>query len=137
MSYREEARERAKRRKSKWNLLLIPAVFIPWICFAGVTGYGLFVLRDLMHGQIEYSSGKNIGEILMAVAALFAWLPIAMLSGNYLIWVIPPARTVLDQEASTVSGADFASANRRLWRMGKISVPICILVGLIGSTLPW
>ena len=29
MSYLDEARSRAKRRKSPWNILLIPAVVLP------------------------------------------------------------------------------------------------------------
>ena len=133
----EEARKRAQRRKSKWNLLLIPAVFLPLVLFACLTSYGLFFLRDLIHGQIQNSSDKNIGEILMAVSPLIGWAPIAAIFGNYLVKLIPTAQTVLDQEASTVLGTDFVSANRDLWKLGKISVPGCILVGLIGSTLPW
>jgi hypothetical protein len=31
MSYFDDARLRAKRRKSPWNLLLIPTIAIPWL----------------------------------------------------------------------------------------------------------
>ena len=136
MSYIDEVRARAKRRKSPWNLLLIPCVIAPWLFTSWATSIGLGRLYRLTHpGQDFIILPQTIGGILMAVAPLFAWLGPSMVIGNLLVATIPAARRVLDAEAAPFPGTDRRSANRDLLRVSKFMTPAGLLVALIGAVM--
>jgi hypothetical protein len=133
MGYFEEARERAKRRKSPWNLLLIPAVFGTWVLmwYASVRAIGYIARRAQPESQFSLLPDSGAG-ILIAIGLLLAWLPIAAIIGNLIVTTIPPARRVLDGEAKTVRGTDFASANRSLLRVAAVLTPTGLAIAVIG-----
>jgi hypothetical protein len=79
----------------------------------------------------------TIGGILIAVGALFAWLGPSMIIANQLVAAVPVARRALDQEATGVPGSDRQSANRALFRMSRVLVPVGFLVALAGVLMPW
>ena len=138
MSYIDTARGRARRRKSPWNLLLVPAVVAPWLILSWLTSVGFGKLYGLIHpGRDFIILPQNIGGILMAVAPLFAWLGPAMVIGNLLVAAIPPVRTVLDAEARPFRGTDRRSANRDLLRVSRYMTPAALLVALIGAVMKW
>src|SRR5262245_50858197 len=127
MTYFDDARLRAKRRKSPWNLLLLPVIAIPWL------GAGLYTVVVMAHVYRFVHQGnltpfpywdlrnlrmlpEGIGGVFVAVGPVFAWLPVAMLFGNLVVRAIPPANRALTREARTVRGTDYRSAQRGLWR---------------------
>jgi hypothetical protein len=138
MSYYEEARRRAQRRRSPWNLLLIPAVGLPagllWWAFAK----GLEAIHGVLYpGETLKTAPNAVGAIFTAVSPFFAALPIAMLVGNVLVQLIPPARRVLDREAAPYPGTGFHKAQKQLLQFSKYLVPIGVAVGLLGALIPW
>lgn len=138
MSYLDEARERAKRRKSAWNLLLLPAVIVPLGVMWWLSVVGAAKLHRVVHPQIEFILlPHTVGAIFMAIGPFFAWLAPAMIIGNFITSMICPARRALEAEAATVSGGDFRSANRGLLKSAVILAPAGILVTLLGVWLPW
>ena len=133
MTYWHRARTRAARRKSPWNLLLIPAALIPW--FVG------WWLSTIVFGQIYRLTHPgawfillpdSLGGVLIALGLLFAWCPVAMLIGNLLVHAVPAARRALDQEASTARGTDYRSSNGALLRLASILVPLGLVVSVVG-----
>src|SRR5882672_1045245 len=115
MGYIHASRARANRRRSLWNLLLIPCYAIPWFLLWLTSATELGEL----YARIHSVSGVRIlpdtlGGLLMAIGLLFAWLAPAMIIANLLVSIVPPARRALDREASSVVGTDRASANRSL-----------------------
>ena len=136
MGYADEARNRAKRRRSAWNLLLIPAVMAPWalLWYASARLLG-GVARRLRPGLIFVLLPDSGAGLLMAIGLLFAWLPVAMVCRNLLAAALPEARRVLDDEARGVPGVDFVSANRGLLRATAIMTPIGLLIALVGLTI--
>jgi hypothetical protein len=136
MGYVDEARARAKRRKSRWNFLLIPAVLLPLMVFWWATTAALGELYRVMHEGRQFTVlPDTIGGILMAVAPLFAWLAPSMILGNWFLAAIPPARRVLDAEASGFPGTDRRSAQRDLLGMSFVLTPVGLLVGLVGALI--
>jgi hypothetical protein len=136
MGYIDNARSRAKRRKSPWNLALIPAVAGPWLLLSWVTAVGFGQLYRAIHpDQVFNAMPQTIGGLLMAVAPLFAWLAPAMMLGNLLVAAIPAARRALDAEARPFSGADRRSANRDLVSVSRYMTPGGLLVALIGAVM--
>lgn len=138
MNYIEKAQERAKRRKSKWNLLLIPGVLIPLVIIL----YLSFLLMDFVHGIIYIGqnftvTSRGIGPIMAGVAPFFGAIPLSLLLGNLLVWFIPPARRMLDYEASNVPGTSFVESQKQLLKIAYVVVPISYGLAFIGVLLPW
>jgi hypothetical protein len=138
MGYMTDGRSRASRRRSRWNLLLIPCYILPWLLlwFGSALVFGR--LYALIHASTRVRVlPDTIGGILIAVGALFAWLGPSMIIANQLVAAVPVARRALDQEATAVPGSDRQSANRALLRMSRVLVPVGFLVALAGVLLPW
>jgi hypothetical protein len=133
MGYLEEARKRASRRKSAWNLLLIPAVFGTWLVlwYVSVQAVGQ-VLRYMRPGLRFVLLPDSGGGTLIGLGLLFAWLPLAMVIGNILVATVAPARRALDREAQAVPGTDLASANRGLLKVILVITPTGLLLVIIG-----
>src|SRR2546422_735942 len=138
MSYLDEARARAKRCKSLWNLLLIPAILGPWLALSWFTSIELGKLHRFLHPDLEFATLPNgISGILMAVAPMFAWLAPSMVIGNIMVAAIRPARRVLDAEAATVPGTDLSSSNRSLLKVSLVLTPGALLVAGLGAYTRW
>jgi hypothetical protein len=136
MAYLDEARSRAKRRKSPWNVLLIPAVILPLFILWWSTSAALIELYRVVHaGRAFTGVPDSLGGIIMGVAPFFAWLGPSMIIGNLLIAAIPPARRVLDAEAARSPGTDRRSANRVLLRISVRLTPAGLLLGVVGALI--
>ncbi len=137
MSYLAEAQKRAQRRRSAWNLLLIPAVLLP----LGLLVSGLVLVLQFLH-QARYSaqalaSASGFGPIFTTIGALLAAIPLSLLIGNRLVWLIIPTRRVLEHEARAVPKTDFVSAQRQLIRFGRIAVPVSLGLAVLGALVSW
>ena len=138
MNYIEKAQERAKRRKSKRNLLLIPGVLIPLVTIL----YLSFLLMDFAHGifyigQNFAVTSRGIGAIMAGGAPFFGAIPVSLLLGNTLVWFVAPGRRVLDSEASNAPGTSFVESQKQLLKLAYVVVPISYGLAFIGVLLPW
>ncbi|MBJ6802809.1 hypothetical protein [Geomonas propionica] len=138
MDYIEKARFRAKRRKSAWNLLLLPAI-ITSLCALWVGSYKVLnTLHSTVHpGQNFGITGKGLGAVLAAVTPFFGALPVAMIIGNFLVWLIPPARKALDEEAKPFPSTSFINAQKQLLKLAYVLVPVSLALGILGALMPW
>jgi hypothetical protein len=138
MGYITEARIRAARRRSAWNLLLIPCYMVPWflLTFGSVVALGR--LYAVVHAGSEFRVlPDTVGGILMAVGSLFAWLGPSMILANHLVSAVPAARRALDREAATVPGTDRRSANGGLLKISCLLVLGGAFLALVGVFIPW
>ena len=137
MSCLKGARRRVTRRKSAWNLLLIPAVLIP----GGLFWWGSLIVANSIHGKLypgQYLPGYDgAGAIMVSLAAFFAALPIAMIAGNLLVRLLPAARQMLDQEATDHPGTSFIDSQKDLIRLALYVIPASTMVWVAGVLLPW
>lgn len=133
MTYWHNARVRATRRKSAWNLLLIPTALVPWFLGWWLSAKALGHVYHLMHPRASFVVlPETIGGIAIAVGLLLAWCPVAMMTANLLVHAVPAARRALDREASTARGTDFRSSNRQLVRLSAALIPIGIVMATVG-----
>lgn len=138
MSYFKAARARAERRKSVWNLLLIPSFLLPWLLVWWVSVVHLGKLHRQLHPGREFVLlPEGMSGILMAIGPLLAWLAPAMIVANTLVSAIRPARRALDRDAASVPQADRSSANRALLKLSLLLTPAALLLGLIGAFAAW
>ncbi len=138
MSYITDARTRAGRRRSLWNLLLIPSYVVPWLLLTLASLIALGKLYGIVHAVDGFGLVPDtIGGIFMAVGSLFAWLGPAMILANVLVSIVPSARRALDREAAGVPGTDRAAANRSLLRLSCYLTPAGVAVALTGIVIPF
>jgi len=138
VGYITEARVRAGRRRSGWNLLLIPCYIVPWFLLVFGSLVVLGRLSAVLHDRNDVGVlPDTVGGILIAVGALFIWLGPSMILANQLVSCVRPARRALDLEAATVPGTDRASANGRLLKMTLLVTPMGLVVALVGLLVPW
>src|SRR5262245_2019559 len=129
MGYITDARTRAGRRRSLWNLLLIPCYLVPWFFLILSSTIALGNLYGLIHEVKGFRLlPDTVGGLFMAVGSLFAWLGPAMIVSNLLVASVPPARRALDREAAGVPGTDRAAANRSLLRVSCYLTPIGVTI---------
>jgi hypothetical protein len=138
MPLREIAAEmtrRASRRKSRWNLLLIPfgiaGIVLSW--------YGLAQLLLSLRARFFPSdaflmSGTRMGNIFLYIPLLFPSMCIGILVANFAVWVFPPARRALDDEAHGVAGSDFKSSNLVVAKILVLELALLLPVAALGAT---
>jgi hypothetical protein len=138
MGYITAARQSAARRRSPWNLLLIPAYLVPWFLLVLASVVALGRLHAAVHaaGAVRIVP-DTLGGVLIAVGSLFAWLGPVMILANLIVSLVPPARRALDREASLAAGTDRATANRGLLGLSSYLTPAGVLLALAGVIIPW
>ena len=137
MRFTEEQYRQARRRKSRWNLLLIPAVLIPlivmWVALVLLGAYA----HGLIHNGQTLRTGRGLGPILDALAPMFIAVPLGMLAGNLLVWCIAPARHALEREAMPYPALRFAASQSALLKLLPLLATVSISGLVLGVLLPW
>lgn len=143
--YFSRAQIRAKRRRSPWNLILIPLV----IGGIGSVCYGLFQVMWRIHtiiypehigrfnefwqGQDGLSARSFVSSFLLIIPLFFASIPLGLILANLIAWCIPPARQAFEKEAKGHKFTSFKEAMTGLFQLALVIVPICLVLSLIGA----
>jgi hypothetical protein len=135
------AQQHAQRRKSPWNVLLIPLSLAFWL---GIW-YGLFRLvwafhitlyprHDLQNFWLE---GINLSSFVFSFLMVFALMPGSICLGaalaNCTAWIIPPARQIFEEEATGYNGASFREATRALLVLSAWTVPTGLMIAMLAA----
>ena len=131
--FAERANARAGRRRSPWNLLLVPAAICPLAALWYVTARAL---GTLYHNTPSSPFLPGFAGVLMALGPLFAWFAPAMIIGNCLAWLVPAARRTFEQEAAPFPDVTFRSANAGFFKLAVFMTPVGLALGIIGALLP-
>jgi hypothetical protein len=141
-TFLENARTRSARRKSKWNALLPVVIFPLWIAFwwtaieLGCVAHLIFEgksvppVRDWMK---VLGSGMSIAHFLILFSPFVPTMTAAIVIGNYLVYLVPPARRAMDAEDCAFPGTEYATAQRELKRLTLYSAPIGLALLLLGA----
>jgi hypothetical protein len=138
--YISRAQERARRRKSPWNLVLLLFVVI------GVFGVSIALFTVLWHlnvwvypqhtgklREIMRSSNHTASQLLMTLPSFFASIPLGMLFANCIAWCIPPARETFEREAKGIALTSFRKSMSGLGKVAMYVVPVCLALGVVGA----
>ena len=87
-------------------------------------------LRDWMK---VLGSGMSIAHFLILFAPFVPTIAAAMIVGNYLVCLVPPARRAMDAEDRAFPGTEYATAQRELKRLTLYSAPIALALLLLGA----
>ncbi|MGA7726720.1 MAG: hypothetical protein WCA95_15695 [Opitutaceae bacterium] len=125
------------RRKHAAHFVLVPIAF----GIDGVLCYSLVIvackLSSIFGGQFTtFTEYSHRAQTIIALAMMFAVIPIGFLSTNLLVWTIPPIRKWFDGEAKEREGASFSEASAELLKISKYwSLP---MLGIgFGVALLW
>jgi hypothetical protein len=144
--FRPGWRERARKRKSPWDFLcaivgmaLIVAIY-----------YLLFLILWEVHTWIHpehigrlknfwYFKDGDVREfaarLLILVSLFFPSVCCGFLATNYLFWLIPPARRIVEAEAKGDYELTFKGANAGLLRGLKWTGGVSLILALIGIVI--
>jgi hypothetical protein len=135
------ARRRARRRKSPWNLMLIPlcggpAIAIWYALFRlvwwfHVTLYPGHQLSDFWRKGISFAS--FVPSFLMVFPLLPGAIGAGLMLGNALAWLMPRPRRVFEAEAGDFPETKFRESMRRLFLLTILTLPIGLLVALVAA----
>jgi len=140
-SYYREARWRARRRKSAWNILLslfcIGSGLALWYAlFQLVWAFHIFIYPNHRFDQF-WQPGIGPSSFVLSFLMMFAPVPgaitLGFMLGNLMAWLIPPARRTLDAEAEGYPGTSFRDSMRGLARICLWTLPIGLSVALIAA----
>jgi ABC-type sugar transport system permease subunit len=135
------ARLRAQRRKSPWNLVLIPlcggpAIAIWYLLFRLVWWFHAMLypghqLPDFWRKGISFAS--FVPSFLMVFPLLPGALGTGLIFGNALAWLLPRVRRVFEAEAGDYPETSFRESMRRLFLLTLVSLPIGLLIALAAA----
>ena len=143
-------RERRNRRKSAWNLVCVALGFgmglVYWYGFLNlIWSFHCLVypthtvLKDVFFHWLfvrEKATGPGGGtfpEFLMGVPTFFPALVLGLLTSNFVIWSISPARMAMNREAGGDRELTFRGANSGLIKFGAPVAFIGLALALVGA----
>jgi hypothetical protein len=137
-TFAANARFRAQRRRSPWNLVLIPlglgsVIAVNYLLFRVVWEvHTLFYPSHHLHDfwQRGITLGSFVPSFLMVFAPTPGSIGAGLMLGNLLAWTIPGARRTFNAEASGFPGTDFRSAMRGLWQWVCVTLPAGMVIAL-------
>lgn len=135
LQYIAGMRSRATRRKSKWNLLLFP------FTISGIALSWYSLVEPLLGFRSRYfpidaflMNGTRLGNIALYVAPFFPSICVGVLVANFAVWMIPPARRALNEEARGVAGTDFKSSNLAVTKLLVLTSVLMLPIAATGAT---
>lgn len=135
------ARQRARRRRSPWNFILIPFGLVGWLG----AWYGLFRLVWAFHVTLYpqhrlhdfWGKGVSLSSFIPSFLMVFALMPGAVCLGlalaNCVAWLVGPARRAFDAEAVGHPGTSFGEATGILFKFAAFTLPAGLVVALLSA----
>lgn len=133
VDYFERAQKRALRRKSPWNILLFVLWPVILVFLWGVTLSSLHALfrEQPCPGNFLRCLPQGGATVVFVIAPFFPLIGLSMFLANCILWLIPPARRVLDHEASAHPSTSFLNSQKQFLIYTAASaaalVPVSIL----------
>ena len=133
--------QRQRAAKSIWDLVLLPFAFAAM----GLFTYLFFRLfwwlhllwypADISRQHALLGGSLTLAQFLMIIVPLFGSIPLGLITGNCLMWLIPPARRSSEGKAKGVKWASFRESQLALLHVAAVFVPATLIAGTIGAAI--
>jgi hypothetical protein len=139
--YWGRARERSRSAKTIWDLVFLPAGFgaigLIWFMFfkSFLWLHVLVYPTDLARLKTLMGGSMTLGQALIGLVPLFSAIPLGLMAGNVLMWLVPPARRASEKKAKGVKWASFRDSQMALAKIALVLVPVGIVCGVIGALI--
>jgi hypothetical protein len=137
------AQSRTQRRKSLWNLVLRPLGLVGWLsawylAFRWVWSFQLSLFPSHQFRSF-WPSGVSFPafalRFVMLIAPGLGSITFGLLVANCIAWLIPPARSVLDEGAAACPGTSFRGSTVGLIKRALFMFPACFLVAMFAASM--
>jgi hypothetical protein len=134
-------RNRRDKRKSPWNLVCLAFgwsatyLYINLFCDIAVElNIRIYPQHAAWAGHFFKYMDKTSAPpaLLMGLPLFVPALICGLLTGNLVIWLIPPARRAMDSEAAGDREMSFAGSNAGLIKFGGIASAVCVVLSAVG-----
>jgi hypothetical protein len=130
----KDVRYRAQRRKSPWNLILIPFSIAGMAFFWWLFALPIFYFQNSMNAENAFlSSGTRIGLIMFYIGLGVTSVGPGLMIANVVAWIITPARLVFNREAEGHFGTDLRSSMTGLMRFSLVVFFVAYPISFIGG----
>lgn len=131
------ARTRASRRRSPWNLLLILALPLWLALWSLCVSASRFIAHAITHGRPLLSDliwPSSFAPALVYFPLLFTTIPLAMVLINYFVYYcVLPARRAMDAEDKAYPGTEYSTQQPILLRITLLAFPVAFTLAVIGQ----
>jgi hypothetical protein len=128
---------RARRRKSRWNLLLIPAILFPIVAFWVAAVLLAQEAHMLLYPSQTLRNAKGLWVIVAVMAPVLGAVPLGMVVGNILVRQVGMARRALNREAEPDSTTTYGASQSVLLRFALVAIAVAAVTTSIGILSPW
>jgi len=98
----------------------------------------VFVHQLIYPADTLVAHSKNgFAVLLSTIPLVLGSVPLGFFAGNFFVWLIPPVRRVLDQEAKPFPKTSFSFSQRGLLKMVIYITAPAVVIAVIGALLPW
>jgi hypothetical protein len=115
-------------RKPKIYLLVILPV---------LAGGGMALILGLIHAyayfrNVSLSSIPDRNALLIALPALFLWIPLGLIISNFIIYIIPPFRRFAEDYVARTNRPGFVESQMVLIKVFGASALVCLPLMILG-----
>lgn len=128
-----EARQRASRRRSPWSAALLLSKWV--IAAAWCVALHRFVLWVPHRGALSFRAAAqhDIQMIIISLPLLCLSFVFAMITANYLFYLIPHARRTFESEAGSNPKLKFGSTQKTLLKIAAVMAIVILPMALAVS----
>ena len=129
-----EARIRAQRRKSPWNLVLgLVVVLCVALIWFSACEFILYLPYDRTVSFRDIAKGNDLQIIFVTIPMFFPSLAWGMIIGNTIMWMVPPARRRFEREAEGHKGCSFKEGMRGMLKVAIVLSVVAIPIAVFAS----
>lgn len=128
--YYSEARQRASRRRSPWNAALLLSKWpIAAVWCIALHKLVLWVPhREAL--SLRATAQHDVQMMIISLPLLFLSFVFAMITANYLFYIIPPARRAFEAEAGGNPKHKFRNTQRTLLKIAGVMAIVILPIAL-------
>jgi hypothetical protein len=96
----------------------------------------LWAHHKALHPASSFASIPGTTAVLMFFPAIFGQIAPALMLANFCLHRVSAFRRILDENAKSAPGASYRSAMRGLQKFATVTVPLAMVIALIGAVEP-
>jgi hypothetical protein len=120
----------AQRKPVVYLLVILPTLVVGAVCLIAA----LIEAYSQVTG-ISRSSVPRLNGLLIALPALFLWIPISLLIANVVLYCVPPLRRIAEKHVAQTERPGFMESQTALLKVLGVIALVCVPLILLGFLL--
>ena len=107
-------------------------VILPILLAGGVSIISVLLNAYTRATHIGLSAIPNLNALLIALPAIFLWIPVTLLLSNCVLYAVPPLRRVAESYVSRTMRPGFVESQKQLGRAAFVIAIFCVPLIILG-----